>query len=246
MTVEDITSMPTRRRALVLGGTGTVGRAVLAELARAHVPTAFTYLSSADRARALAETGERRALALDLADLDAVRALAAAFIDADEVPDVVIDCAAVAAPDAVEDITDELWTRAQRINCQAPFVLCQALAPRWRASGHADVVLVGALDRAQSLPLPVAFAATQGMLSGLTMALAKQLGANGIRVNMVALGLLGEGLSLKVGQHLYEDFHRFSALRRSGTAAEAARFIAWLALHNQYMNGKVVPVNGGI
>ena len=84
------------------------------------------------------------------------------------------------------------------------------------------------------------------MLSGLTMGLAKELGKDDIRVNMVALGLLGEGLSLQVSPDLYDDFHRFSALRRSGTAVEVARFITWLALHNRYMNGKVVPVNGGI
>jgi 3-oxoacyl-[acyl-carrier protein] reductase len=49
-----------------------------------------------------------------------------------------------------------------------------------------------------------------------------------------------------VSPELYADFHEFSALRRSGTPAEVARVIAWLALRNEYMSGKVVPVNGGI
>lgn len=238
--------MTVKRRALVLGGTGTVGRAVLAELARAEVPAVFTYRSSKERADELARTGERRAVRLDLDDLDAVRSCIDELIGAGEIPDALIDCAAIAAAADIADITDELWARAQRINCQAPFVVCQRLAEHWRANRRGDVVLVGALDRVQSLPMPVAFAATQGMLSGLTMGLAKQLGGDGIRVNMVALGLLGEGLSLEVSPQLYDDYHRFSALRRSGTAEEAARFITWLALHNQYMNGKVVPVNGGI
>ncbi|MBW3549150.1 MAG: transcription-repair coupling factor, partial [Actinobacteria bacterium] len=43
-----------------------------------------------------------------------------------------------------------------------------------------------------------------------------------------------------------EDYERFSALRRAGSPEEAARAIAWLALENTYMHGKVLPVNGGI
>ncbi len=161
-------------------------------------------------------------------------------------PDTVIHCAAVAAPASLADTTDDQWARAQRINCQSAFVICQTLSPHWIRRKRGDVVLVGALDRTQSLPLPVAFAATQGMLSTMTMALANELGPHGIRINMVALGLLGTGLSMSMPANLQSDFHRFSALKRSGTAKEAANLIVWLALHNENMNGKVMPANGGI
>ena len=42
------------------------------------------------------------------------------------------------------------------------------------------------------------------------------------------------------------DYRSFSALRRRGTAAEVATAVAWLALENTYMNGKILPVNGGL
>lgn len=243
------------RRALVLGGTGTVGSAVLGELARAGVPAVFTYHSSHERAQALADDVDdvhgsrapRQAMKLDLADMDAVRARMDELVARREIPDIVIHCAAVASPQTLEELTDAEWARVQRIGCQSVVVVCQRLAPHWRAARRGDVVLVGALDRAQSLPLPLAFAASQGALSAVAMALANQLGPYDIRVNMVALGLLGQGLSTRVGtSELYRDFEQFSALRRAGTPAEAARVITWLALGNRYMNGKVVPVNGGI
>jgi 3-oxoacyl-[acyl-carrier protein] reductase len=108
------------------------------------------------------------------------------------------------------------------------------------------MVLVGAMGRAQSITLPVHFAASQGMLSAMTMTLAKELGPRGIRVNMVALGLLESGLSRGISPELEADFKNCSALRRLGTPEEAARAILWLALENTYMNGEVVPVNGGL
>ena len=49
-----------------------------------------------------------------------------------------------------------------------------------------------------------------------------------------------------LSKKMVADYKSFSALRRIGTAAEAARAIAWLALENTWMTGKVVPVNGGI
>jgi 3-oxoacyl-[acyl-carrier protein] reductase len=84
------------------------------------------------------------------------------------------------------------------------------------------------------------------MLSGMTMALGKELGPRGVRINMVALGLLEGGLSRQIAPALVADYKTFSALRRLGQPDEAARVILWLALENTYVNGKVLSVNGGL
>jgi 3-oxoacyl-[acyl-carrier protein] reductase len=78
------------------------------------------------------------------------------------------------------------------------------------------------------------------------MALAHELGPKGIRINMLALGVLAGGISTQLASRRKKDYETFSALRRPGTADEAARAIAWLALENTFIQGKVVPVNGGI
>ena len=132
------------------------------------------------------------------------------------------------------------------MNVASAFIAAQELAPRMAKAGGGDIVLLGALDRTQSLPLPAAFAASQGALAALAMALAKELGPKGVLVNMLAVGPLNEGLSRGLDPKLLEDYKTYSALRRTGTAAEVARAVRWLALENSYMCGKVVPVNGGI
>jgi 3-oxoacyl-[acyl-carrier protein] reductase len=232
-------------RALVLGGSGTVGAEVVRTLRAAGAPTMFTYLRSRDRALALeAETGARAA-ALDLRDAGAVRGFVEA-LPAGESPSVLIHCAAASRGAALGDLALADWEEAVAVNCRAPFVVCQALAPRFAAGGGGDVVLVGALDRAQSLPLPVHFAGTQGMLAAMAMAMAKELGPVGVRVNVVALGVLTGGISRELTDRARADYQSLSALRRLGEPAEAARAIVWLALHNTYMSGKVLSVNGGI
>lgn len=223
-----------QRSALVFGGTGAVGGAVIRELSRRGVGGAFTYLASQERARALEAELGFRALRCDLSSAGAVRDLLASLEPA---PDVVVHCAAISGD-------DEQWETMMAVNARAALLAAEHLAGR--CPGGGDLVVVGALDRTQSLPLPVGFAATQGALSAMVMALGHELGPRGIRANMVALGLLGAGLSETLAKKSRADYHKFSALRREGSPEEAARAIAWLALENRYVQGKVLPINGGI
>lgn len=230
------------RRALVLGGTGAVGAEVVRGLAARGVTGAFTYLRSAERAAALAAESSLEARRVDLTDRAAIRELCASLPPTD----VLVACAAVARRASLAESTDADWDDAHAVNARASFVACQALAPAMAGAGGGSIVLVGALDRAQSLPLPVAFAASQGMQAALVMALAHELGPAGTRVNAVALGPLDAGLSRVLHPDRIEDYKTYSALRRLGTPREVVPAILWLALDDRYMSGKVLAVNGGI
>ncbi|CAN5918093.1 hypothetical protein BH11MYX2_BH11MYX2_19690 [soil metagenome] len=213
--------------------------AVLRELARRGVPAVFTYFRSEEKANVLALELGHTAVRVDLADAAATTVA----LDAQESIDVVIHCASVSAGLALPEIEISAYQHAMAVNVQSAFLACQWVAKRARSC---DVVLVGGLDRAQSLPLPVHFAATQGALSALVMATAHEVGRHDIRVNLVALGPLDGGLSSNLAANRRKDYETFSALRRPGTADEAAKMITWLALENTYIQGKVVSANGGI
>ncbi len=225
------------RRALVLGGTGAVGGAVLAALHEAGVGAEFTWRRSEERARSLSAALDATAHRVDLADVEAIRALVDRLASEGRTPDVLVHAAGVLSPD---------WDESMAVCARSALAACRALAPHLASRNRGDFVLVGALDRTQSLPLPVAFAAAQGALAAMAMALAKEIGPRGLRVNVLALGPLDAGLGLGLPEKVRADYVRFSALGRFGTPAEAARAILWLALENTYLNGKVVAVNGGI
>jgi 3-oxoacyl-[acyl-carrier protein] reductase len=227
------------RRGLVLGGTGAVGSAVLRELARREVTATFTYRRSADKAAVLAAEYCHHGVQVDLADGAATRAC----LDALGPVDFVIHAAAVSAATAIADVSRETWRDTMAINVESAFVACQWVAAR---GTPCDVVFVAGLDRTQSLPLPPHFAATQGAINALAMSAAHELGPKGVRINVVALGVLSAGLSDGLASTRRKDYETFSALRRVGTPDEAAKVIAWLALDNTFIQGKVISVNGGI
>jgi 3-oxoacyl-[acyl-carrier protein] reductase len=230
---------PDVKRALVLGGTGTVGSAVLRDLARRSVPAVFTYHRSEDKARMLAAELGHTAARVDLADAAATTS----FLDALEPVDIAIHCAGVSAGLALPEIDIATYQHAMAVNVQSAFLLCKWIATRAK---KCDVVLVNGLDRAQSLPLPAHFAASQGALSALAMAVAHEVGPHDIRINVVALGPLESGISQGLAARRRKDYETFSALRRPGKPDEVAKTITWLALENTFIQGKVLPVNGGI
>jgi NAD(P)-dependent dehydrogenase (short-subunit alcohol dehydrogenase family) len=231
------------KRALVFGGTGAVGRRVVRRLRDADVAVTFAYVSSDELAGELAEETGAKAVQLDLANADAIESVVASELE--QGVNIFVNCAATAFDKSYRELDvdqlDEMWA----VNVRAPMVAMRLIGPHMMEKGAGDVVLLGALDRQQSLPIPSGFATTQGALGAYAMSVAKEC-AGKVRVNLVAVGLLEEGLSEKLDPALVEDYQNFSALRRLGQPDEVARTVTWLALNNTYLNGEVVSVNGGI
>jgi NAD(P)-dependent dehydrogenase (short-subunit alcohol dehydrogenase family) len=241
-----VTAPVVRRRALVLGGSGAVGGAVVAALAGRGVEVVFTFHAGRDRALALSRTHGARAIAVDLARPDAARGLVGGLEAEGQGPDILVHAAGINRRRRLAELGDDDWAAMLAVNVTSALVVAQTLAPGLAARGGGDLIFVGGLDRTQSVAAPVGYAATQGALAAMTMALAKELGGSGVRANLLALGILDEGLSSGMDPALLADYRRFSALRRTGTPAEVARAVAWLALDNRYLTGRVVPVNGGL
>lgn len=232
------------RTALVLGGSGYVGSEVVRALAARDVRTHFTFHASEQRANELQGVTSARAHQVDLRRPAAIQALFGELAALEATPDVLIHCAAVLDTRELDAATSDSLDEAYAVICRSALLASQLAARSMTAGG--DIVLVGALDRAQSLPIPSAFAACQGMLSGLSMGLAKELGPRNVRVNLLTLGLLDGGLSKNLPETTRNAYLNYSAARRFGSAEEAARSIVWLALDNRYMSGKVAAFNGGI
>jgi 3-oxoacyl-[acyl-carrier protein] reductase len=230
---------------VVLGGSGYVGSAVVRNLRARGLHVWHTYLRHGAKGRTLAAETGTAAVELDLSRVEDIRQVLSEVGTAAPI-DVLVHAAGAFAPEEILDVTAEVYERAMSVAVRAPLFAVQWLAQHVSKERRVDVVVVGALDRAQSLPLPACFAAAEGAKGAMVMALAKELGRKNVRVNAVSVGLLEGGASTALSDAMAKDFAAFSALGRRGTAEEVARVVEFLALDSDFLTGKTIPVNGGL
>jgi 3-oxoacyl-[acyl-carrier protein] reductase len=234
------------RHAILFGGTGYVGQAVLRALSARGVRVTFTYRRKQRAALELAAELGQRAAAVDLRAPAEIRTFIAGLPDGPDTPDLFIHCATLARPIALPSVGDDLLEETWAVNVRSAFVACQALLPRLTERGGGDVVLLTYIDGAHPTPMPAHFALTQTAVVGLVQGLAKELGARNVRINAVQVGALADGVARDLPVPLLNDFERLSAIGRPGTAEELARAIVFLALENSFMTGQIFPVQGGL
>jgi 3-oxoacyl-[acyl-carrier protein] reductase len=94
---------------------------------------------------------------------------------------------------------------------------------------------------------PVHYAAAKSAVRGFTEALAREVGKHGIQVNVLAPGLLDEGLAAALPQHRLQEYRAQAALGRTGTVAEIAKLAAFLVSDaNRFMTGAKIHADGGV
>lgn len=239
------------RRVLVVGGSGTLGGAVVDALIHRGARVAATFR----RRPGIEPLGARHpglaTFALDLVDAAAIEDVVAAATEALAGLDALVCCTGVATPPDYTDapppaaaITPAHWDALMSVNVRGPFLCARAALPRLCEGGA--IALVGSVAGARPLPVAAHHAASSAALAGLVRALAKEAGGRGITVNAVAPGLLEAGMSRAIPPALVDQYRRHSALGRSGGISEVAGVLAWLATTNTAVTGQTLVVDGGL
>ena len=230
-------------RALVSGGSGAVGAAIVRALVRDGMQVAFTFHQNETSARELSEETGASAHRLDVLDAAACMQLA----DAIGPVDVLVNNAGITEVLPFALIEEEDWDRIMDVNVKGMFLVTRAFLRGMVRTRRGSVVNMGSLAGARMLEVPVHYAASKSAIVGFTLALAREVGRYGIRVNAVVPGLLTEGVSRHVPERQAEDYAAHCALGRAGTPEEVAELVAFLAGDRSgYLNAQAIHVDGGL
>jgi 3-oxoacyl-[acyl-carrier protein] reductase len=234
------------RAALVTGGSGGIGRALVGRLATAGCHVAVSYASgaaSAHEAVAEATTAGVRAVALhaDLTHPDAAIILAQQATEALGPIDVLIPNAGLSVRTDLAGVDLKLWQRTLTVNLTAPFLLAQQLVPGMAERGFGRLLFVSSVAAFTGGMVGPHYAASKAGLHGLVYWLATHYASHGVTVNALAPALI-EGTTMMPATT--EDAARIP-IGRFGTTSETAD-LAITMLTNGYLTGKVYLLDGGI
>ncbi len=151
----------------------------------------------------------------------------------------------------VEQITAARLARMFAINVAGSFLCAREAVKRMsKRHGGAGGVIVNLSSAAARLGSPgdyVDYAASKGAIDTFTIGLAKEVAAEGIRVNAVRPGVIHTDIHLTSGDPArVERIGMAAPLARAGEAEEVAHAILWLASDEaSYTTGSILDVTGG-
>ena len=245
--------------ALITGGSRGLGKNTALKLAERGVDIVLTYRSAAEEAQQVVQQIEalgRRAVALPLdvadsrgfADFAAQVKAALAQHWQRERFDYLVNNAGIGLRASFEETTEEQFDHLMNIQLKGPFFLTQKLLPLIADGGRILNVSTGLARFA--LPGYAAYAAMKGGIEVLTRYQAKELGARGITVNVVAPGAIetdfGGGLTRDNAQ-VNSFVASQTALGRAGLPDDIGGAISSLLQpENRWITGQRIEVSGGM
>jgi 3-oxoacyl-[acyl-carrier protein] reductase len=220
------------KRALVAGGSRGIGAAIALALAENGADVAFTYQTSAEKAQAVAasieETGHRAfAIQADSAEPDAIAHAVDQAVSALGGLDILINSAAIGYYGAIADLDIGEYQKLMDVNVRAPMLFAKAAIPHLGSGGR--IVNIGS-GLGERVPFPgvTAYAVSKAALTSFTRGLSRELGPNGITVNLVQPGSTDTDANPANGE--VADFQRsMTSLGRYAEPREIANAVVFLA-----------------
>ncbi|MDH4571401.1 SDR family NAD(P)-dependent oxidoreductase [Salinicola acroporae] len=164
--------------------------------------------------------------------------------------DVLINNAGITQPVKFEEIDPEGYDRILDVNLRGMLYMSQAVVPHMKAAGGGAIANTSSVSAQRGGGIfggPHYSAAKAGML-GLGKAMARELGAFGIRVNSVTPGLIDTDITAgKLTEEMKAPILEGIPLKRLGLPDDVANAFLFLASDlSSYITGATIDVNGGM
>ncbi len=235
----------TGRTALVVGAGSGIGEASAHGLAShgARVICADLDLTAAQRvARDIGASAD----ALQL-DMRAAAAIAAALQDAPPL-DVLVSTPSINVRKPLLAISDEEFDRVIGLNLRGTFMLMRHVARGMAERGRGSIIVFSSIRGEVVEPGQGVYAATKAGVRQMCRALAAELGTRGVRVNLIAPGVVETPLTAQIRNHpdWYRAYAEKNALRRWAQPHEMVGAVVYLASDaSSYVTGAVLYVDAG-
>lgn len=240
------------KTAVVTGGSSGLGRACAVALGRAGVSIVVAGLEP----EGLEETvglirrdgGTATAIEVDIADREQVEAMAAGA-NALGGTDILVNNAGVYPNGPWHDISEEEWDFVFSVNVKGYFLCSKEIRPQMLERGGGSIINISSITFFVGADEFCHYVSSKGAVVGLTRALARECGPEGIRVNSIAPGAFPTRAYFLPGRDipkLDRQIMDSQALKRKGDPADIGNAVLFFASDlSSFVTGQTLLVDGG-
>ena len=240
--------MEKKKYAVITGATKGIGRAITERFLGEGYHVIGVYASDDEAAQTLLSAnnvyqGRLILIKMDIANYKSAIELARLVRERCSELDVLVLNSGTTDRTPFGEITEESWMRVMNVNINAPFFLIQALSEQITAD-TGRIILIGSLLGGHPHAMSVSYGVSKAAVHALAAYLVKYFSPRGITVNAVVPGFTDTPWQSGKDPTLRKRIEEKIALHRFARPEEIASLCMYL-LENQYINGAVLPIDGG-
>jgi NAD(P)-dependent dehydrogenase (short-subunit alcohol dehydrogenase family) len=176
------------KRVVITGGGTGIGAGLVEAFVAQGAQVAFVDINAAAGEALSASLPGTHFRTCDLRDLEATAATLAELSGLLGGVDVLLNNAANDDRHTIDDVTPAYWDERMATNLRHQFFAAQAVVPGMKAQGGGVILNFGSISWHLGLPDLVLYHTAKAAVEGMTRAMARDLGADNIRVNTIVPG----------------------------------------------------------
>ena len=195
-----------------------------------------------DTARRVSAAGDLVCLADvgDVSDLAYVQGLRERFGPVDTL----VNNAGISRVGLLTDMSPEEWDRVLKVNVTSLYNTCHTYVPDMVFAGGGQILNVSSVWGLYGASCEVAYSASKGAVNAFTKALAKELAPSHIRVNAIALGIIGTRMNAHLTETETAEICDQIPAGYIASPEDAAQAMLRLLDMPEYFNGEIVRFDG--